>query len=234
MAERNYRFKDTILLEWGDTIITYLKEDIEQFRSFDAKLNATFLSELEDKINKGYKEGGDVVNMTQLQHKTELVEKAMGACRAHFKKLKYWVLDAFPDKKAIQKQFGVGRYRDIRNSQTRMIHYMEGLIDTINQHREALVAAGAPEQLLDEPVQLALDLRNANKDQEQKKGTRTVDTEQRIDMLNEIYAILQKINTAADNVFDNSNARRELYRAPKITVADAAVDEEKEQDGGVL
>ncbi|WP_103071355.1 hypothetical protein [Aquimarina sediminis] len=234
MAERNYRCKDIVLLEWGDTIIEYLKEDIEQFGNFDAKLNATFLSELEGKINNAYKDGGDVINLTQLQQKTELVEKAMEACHVHFRKLKYWVLDAFPDKKAIQKQFGVGRYKEIRYSQTRMIHYMEGLTDTIDQHRQALTDAGAPTTLLEEPVQLAQELRKANKNQEQKKGTRTVDTEQRIEMLNEIYAILQKINAAADNVFDNSNARRELYRAPKVTGIDSSTDEEKEEDGHVF
>jgi hypothetical protein len=229
MAERNYKFKDSVLLEWGDTIVSYLKKDIQQFTDFDPKLNAVFLADLDNKVTQAYKEGGDQANIAQLQQKTVAVENAMAACHAHFKKLKYWVLDAFPGKKAVQKQFGIGRYKEIRNSQTRMIQYMEGLTNTINQHRETLTAAGAPAQLLDAPSLLALNLRNANTEQEQKKGARTVDTEKRIAIFNELYAILQKINAAADNVFDSQPAKRELYRTPKNTASTTGAEEEEEE-----
>ncbi len=228
MAERNYNFKDTVLLEWGDTIVEHLKLDIEQFTTFDPKLNPGFVTELEQKVARGYKEGGDELNVAKLQEKTEAVEKAMQECRTYFKKLKYWVLDAFPGKKAIQKQFGIGRFRNITGNQTKMIQFMEGLSDTIIQHQAALEATGIPKDIIKQPAILAQTLREANKIQELKKGTRTVDTAERVEQLNELYAIFQKVNAAADSVFDELPAKRDLYRAPSRT-GSVAAEEEQEQ-----
>ncbi len=229
MAERNFRFKDTVLLEWGDTIVEHLKLDIDQFTTFDPKLNQNFVTHVEQKVALGYKEGGDDLNRARLQEKTEAVEKAMQDCRIYFKKLKYWVLDAFPGKKAIQKQFGIGRFRTVTGNQTKMIQYMEGLSDTIAQHLKALEATGIPKDIVKQPAILAQTLREANKVQEQKKGTRTVDTAERVEQLNELYAILQKINAAADNVFDELQAKRDLYRAPSRSGGVTVGDEQEEE-----
>ncbi|WP_271765469.1 hypothetical protein [Aquimarina algiphila] len=227
MAERNFNFKDTLLLEWGDTILDRLKTDLEEFVSFDSKLNAAFITDLEQKISLAYKEGGDDVNVAQLQQKTEAVDIAMQDCRTYFKRLKYWVLDAFPGKKAIQKQFGIGKFRNISGSQTKMIQYMEGITDTINEHRATLEAVGTPVDLLNQSTALSRALRTANKEQEQKKGTRTVDTAARVEQLNELYAILQKVNAAADNVFEEQPTKRELYRSPGRNGTPVIIDEEE-------
>ncbi len=212
--ERVFKLKDAVLLEWGNTTAAHMKEDIDKFTEFDAKLTIDVVDDLEQKVAQGYKEGGDEVNVAQLQQKTEAVEQAMQDCRDYYKKLKYWVLDAFPDRKAIQRQFGVGRFRSITGNQARMILYMEGLADTIKQHRTTLENVKAPGDLLDRSLVLTEALRLANKEQEQKKGTRTVDTEERIAHLNTLYVILQKITAAANNVFEDQPAKRRLYRQP--------------------
>ncbi|WP_062056070.1 hypothetical protein [Aquimarina longa] len=230
MAERSYKIKDGIVLEWADTVISYLKEDIQLFTDFDAKLDQRFITLLESKVTQAYKEGGDQLNIAQLQEKTESVDRAMNDCHAYFKKLRYWVLDAFPDQKAIQKQFGVGRYAIIRRSQIKMIQYTEGLTTTINQHRDALIATGIPAQLLEQPAALSEALRSANNEQEQKKGTRTVDTDQRKELFNELYRILQKINAAADNVFDQHPAKRKLYRTPRVTSSTRSITTNDEEE----
>ncbi|MEW7291049.1 hypothetical protein [Aquimarina sp. 2304DJ70-9] len=229
MAERNYSFKDTVLLEWGDTTVEHLKLDIDQFTTFDPKLNNDFVTQLEQKVAQGYKEGGDDLNVAQLQEKTEVVEKAMQECRTYFKKLRYWVLDAFPGQKAIQRQFGIGRFKDVTKNQIKMIQFMEGLSDTIAQHLKALEATGMPKDIVKQPTVLAQTLREVNKVQEQKKGTRTVDTAERVEQLNELYAILQKINAAADNVFDEFTAKRDLYRAPNRSGGVTVGDEQEEE-----
>ncbi len=223
--ERIYKMPNAVLLEWGDTIAVHMKEDIDKFTQFDAKLTIDVVNDLEQKVAKGYKEGGDEVNLAKLREKTEAVEQAMQDCRNYFKKLKYWVLDAFPGQKAIQRQFGIGRFRNITGNQARMILYMEGLEDTIKQHRVGLEAVQAPADLLDQSSILAKVLRLANKKQEQKKGTRTVDTEERIVHLNVLFTILQKINAAADNVFEDEPAKRRLYQQPSRKIGKDVTDD---------
>ncbi|GGX33754.1 hypothetical protein [Aquimarina muelleri] len=214
MAERDYNFKDVVLMEWGDITLKHLKTDIEHFTVFDKKLNPDFVTDLEKQVTQAYKDGGDILNITQLQEKTELVKKTMQECRTYFKHLKYWVLDVFPSQNAIQRQFGIGRFKDVTKNQLKMISYLEGLTETIQQHYTALETAEVPAELLKQPSVLAETLRNANIEQEQKKGTRTIDTEKRVDQLNALYHVLQKINAAADTVFEEVPAKRNLYRPP--------------------
>lgn len=227
MSKRNYPFSDSSLLEWGDTVTEHLKRDIDEFSTFDKKLNQDFLVTIQKQVDEALVEGGDGINLAQLRAKTEVVEKAMQDCRKYFKRLKYWVLDAFPDKKAIQKQFGIGKFGKIKESQPKMILYMEGLKDTIEQYRNVLEEAGASGDFLNQVSVLAEQLRKANKEQEQKKGTRTVDTADRVERLNGLYTILQKINAAADNVFEEEEVKRELYRPPSRSVSNGDTDEEE-------
>lgn len=227
MSKRDYPFGDTVLLEWGDTVAEYLKQDIAVFSSFDKKLNQDFLENVQKQVDEAFLEGGDTLNRTQLRKKTEAVEKAMQACYGYHRRLKYWVLDAFPDKKAIQKQFGIGQFSKIRDNQVKMIQYMEGLKDTIGQYQAELETAGASKDLLQQIEVLSELLRTANKEQEQKKGTRAVDTAGRVERLNDLYALLRKISAAADIVFEDQPAKRDLYSTPYKTVARIDTDQDK-------
>lgn len=227
MSKRDYPFSDTLLLEWGDTVSEHLKEDIVAFSSFDKKLNQDFLENVQKKVDEAFLEGGDTLNRAQLRKKTEAVEKAMQACYGYHRRLKYWVLDAFPDKIAIQKQFGIGRFSKMRDNQVKMIQYMEGLKDTISQYQTELETAGASKDLLTQVEVLSELLRTANKEQEQKKGTRTVDTAGRVERLNGLYTLLRKISAAADIVFEDQPTRRDLYRVPYKSVAHVDTDQDK-------
>ncbi len=227
MSKRDYPFGDTVLLEWGDTVAEHLKQDIAVFSSFDKKLNQDFLENVQKQVDEAFLEGGDTLNRTQLRKKTEAVEKAMQACYGYHRRLKYWVLDAFPDKKAIQKQFGIGRFSKIRDNQVKMIQHMEGLKDTIGQYQAELETAGASKDLLQQVEVLSELLRTANKEQEQKKGTRAVDTAGRVERLNDLYALLRKISAAADIVFEDQPAKRDLYSTPYKTVARIDTDQDK-------
>ena len=214
MIRRTYNFKDTLLLEWGDIIIGHLKTDIEQFVDFDAKFDTNFIAYLQQLVDKAYKEGGDFFNIVELKQKTVSVENAMEACRTYYRKLKYWVVETFPDDLAIQKHFGVGMLKNIRNSQPKMVQYIEGLEEIIEEYRDAMIVAGTPAELLNKSSTLLHTLRTANKQQEQKKGTRAIATARRIETLNELYTTLQKVNTAATYVFEEQPAKRKLYRTP--------------------
>ncbi|GGX28144.1 hypothetical protein [Aquimarina muelleri] len=214
MLRRTYNFKDSILLEWGDVIISHLKLDIKQFADFDPKFDTQFITNLQQQIKQGYEEGGDLSNMMELKQDTKLVENAMKSCLTYYKRLKYWVVETFPEEDAIQKHFGVGMLKNIRNSQPKMMQYIEGLEETIEEYRSEMIAAGTPIELLNQSSILSNTLRIANKNQEQKKGKRAVATAKRIETLNELYKLLQKVNTVANYVFEEQPAKRKLYRTP--------------------
>ena len=63
------------------------------------------------------------------------------------------MLQTFAERKAIQRQFGIGRFSDISKNQIKMIVFMESLTESIKDYRAQLEASGTPAGLLDEATE---------------------------------------------------------------------------------
>lgn len=210
---RNYYYSDEVLFEFASTTLKHLETDLPSFTAFDPDLNKERVDRLKTLLEQSLADS-DIVNVTRLQDLTDQVLIEMDKSRKIFKQISYWVIKAFPERRAIQRQFGIGRLRTYSNSQARMVEFMHELADTVATYRQELKTAGAPNALLNGVAQQAKKLMEANQQQEQKKGNRSVETEERISRQNELFEILRAFNTAAELVFDGEPARRELYRTP--------------------
>jgi len=139
--------------------------------------------------------------------------------------LGYWVIKAFPERVVVKRQFGIGRYRKVAGSQEAMISFFNSLKQSVEDYRTALEAVNTPPSLLDGVATQAEALSTAQQAQEKKKGNRTVDTEERIKSLNQLHAFTQAFNAAAEFVYYDSAAKRDLYRPPTSTETDYGDDE---------
>jgi len=227
---RNFKLKDSVLLELSDTIRTRFVEDLTLFTAFDADLNQAFIDILQTNTNAALSEGGDSTNRSKLIGKTITVNEAMVACNQYHKQLSYWVTKAFETNVAVQKQFGIGTMTAVAKNQPKMIVFMGNLIMTISEYRMALKAVGTPASLLDEAVGLAENLRTSNTQQEQLKGSRVVDTAERINLLNSIYGQLQQISKAAAYIFIDAPERRKLYQLPSVSTTTTTSNETTDTD----
>lgn len=227
MATRNYNYSDEALTQYASDQLGFLEEDLNDFRNFDPDLGAAKRNTLRSLVEWALTEGGDDVNVSKLGNITEQVLTEMENSRRLFNQLRYWVMKAFPNSKAIQRQFGIGRFRKIASSQEAMVVFLNNLNSTINEYRTELEATNAPATLLDSVADQASALQEANNAQEKKKGNRMVDTEDRINRMNELHALTRDYNSAAEYVFYDSPAKRDRYRPP---VKSSSVEIEDEID----
>ena len=214
---RNYNFSDELLLQYGSTTLGYLTEDMPLFKAFDKDLGNAKVKELSTLIEAALREGGDDHKLAELSETTEKVVLQMNNSRAVFNELRYWVIKAFPKHKAVQRQFGSGRLNKAIRSQNAMIEFMFEVAETTIQYQKELKAVGINSQLLQQVAQQPHLLQNANKAQEQKKRSRSVEAEERIARLNAIFNHLRDFKNAAEHVFINQPAKRNNYRPPSTS-----------------
>jgi len=223
---RNFKYSDEVLLQFASTVSGHLVTDLAAFTAFDPDLNQAKKDTLDATLNKALVEGGDELQVASLGDRTEKVLDEMQNSRALFNQLRYWVIKSFPRRKAIQRQFGIGRFGSVTSSQPRMVEFMHELAETTKQYEQELIAVGTDKDLLEEVDKQASLLMEANQAQEQHKGTRTVDTEDRVERLNQIFDALRSFNNAAEFVFFSEPAKRELYRPPSKS---QSVEEEMDE-----
>ncbi len=211
---RKFRYSDEVLIEYASTVSGHLENDLEAFTAFDKDLNTAKHDQLKQLIATLQSEGGDTLKVMQQSDQTEKLLQEINASKMMFSQIRYWVLKAFPDRNAIQRMFGVGRFKVVSASQPRLVEFMFELAESVKTYEAELKAAGAPESLLNGVSAQAEALNKANQVQEQMKGTRTVTTESRIQQLNSLFDMLRAFNNAAEFVFFSEPAKRELYRPP--------------------
>ncbi len=138
----------------------------------------------------------------------------MNRCDKTVKSLRYWVKKAFEGDPAGSKRFQLTRYWKVRYNQPVLISYMSGLATVLNELRSKLEEVNTPAELLDSVQPLAKELEEANNIQENSKGSRGSATQERVLRLNEIHSIARQFSDAAEFIYDENPARRELYRLP--------------------
>lgn len=225
MINRNYNYSDETLIQYASDQLSYLREDLPAFKAFDEDLATAKRDAMQALTDWALNEGGDEVNVTRLGDYTEKVQEEMENARKLYGQLRYWVIKTFPGRKAVQRQFGIGRFSKIADSQETMVRFMSGLAESVRDYRPQLEEAKSPAALLDSVAKQASALRVANDAQEKKKGNRTVDTEERIKKLNELHQHTRDYNAAAEHVFYDSPAKRDRYRTPAKNNALEAVDD---------
>lgn len=211
----NFNFSHDTLIEYVGTIIGYLKDDLPAFTAFDPELNEAKKDRMLELMEWSLAEGGDENVLASLAELTEKATEEFAHCRDFYHQLRYWIIKSFPENKAIQRKFGIGRFGKLRESQSRMVLFMGALVNYVEEHREALEASGAPTDLLNQTSVRSEALRATNELQEVKKNNRMVNTSRRVALLNELFQHAKDFNKASEFVFFDQTAKRETYRPPR-------------------
>lgn len=227
--ERIFRITDSRLMEHGGVTLEFLKGDLPEFTDFDPDLGTEKEARLRTLIQEALEEGGDDVVRGKLGEKTQSLLQAMDRCDETVKRLRYWVKKTFKNDPAARKRFRLSRYWKIRNNQPRLITYMSALATVVGELRGPLEAASTPTDLLDSLKPLSEEVEEANNVQENSKGGRGMATQERIIRLNEIYAICREFSDAAESIYSDDPAKREVYRLPGNSQP-STEDEEDDED----
>ena len=216
------------LLEHASIILKALKIDLPSFTAFDADLDQALVTDIQNQYDESLAEGGDDVVRGVLGQKTQTLLQVIKECDETVKSLRYWVKKAFAKNPASLKRFQLTKYWQVRNRQAEFITYMNSLATVVETLRPGLEAVGTPAELMDSIKPLAVALKDANSDQENQKGSRTSATQDRTERLNTLHANCTRFSDAAEFIFSDSPAKRELYRIPgnsKPSTDDEETDE---------
>jgi len=212
--DRLFNVTDSTILQHGKTVAVTLPQDVGDFITFDSTMNDSYPSTIDEAVNAVIALKTDMVVIDEMAEKTLAVNDALAACNKSFRTIKFFVLKAFPDNKAIQNQFGFNDIRKLRKDQSRMVMFMSDFIQIVAKHGDALIAEGCSVAVLDELPVMLQNLQNTNTAQEMFKKERGLITQGRIEKLNELYSLLKPISEVAQIIYADDVARLARYVMP--------------------
>jgi hypothetical protein len=144
--------------------------------------------------------------------------------------VKYYVEKAFPGDSIVMNIFGFPELAIARKSQLKLMMFNKGFAKTVVKYKTQLTDKGMSLALLEEIVQQAIDLDEANVEQEQAKKDRYAATGLRIKAYDELWIMVGSIAKAGKLIFENEPDKLRDYildRSPKkktVKVADKEVE----------
>lgn len=225
LNDRLFKFSEANLLEHAAVVAEMYPKDSKAFIAFDSTFTPKYGSIIKKAIAKLVSQKSDQVIIDEMAAHTDLVLDAMADCNQSYKTVAYFVRKAFKGNTAVQNQFGFNDIRKVRDSQAKMVLFMEQHANTAKSYKENLVAEGCQQELIDQLMSKAEKLKNANITQEMFKKERGIITQERTQMLNEVYLLIKPLSEVAQIIFSDDAAHLAKYTLPKPKSSQNATDD---------
>ena len=223
---RNYSGSDADMTQDSGIMRSQFIDDKEKFVTYDSDFADPFAENWQTSITNAETVAEDKQQVSLLRESTELVEKDHEEARTLYKDMKYYLQKAFPNRESFWVRFGINDYNKARYNVEKMVKLLNTAHDACEANSEAMINAGFKQEKIDRMVSLALDLAQADIKQEKIKNNRPDNTRERIDVLNNCYAFMQKVSKASKRVFADDPLKRDKYLLPGV-----ASEEEPPNEG---
>ncbi|MBI5402582.1 MAG: hypothetical protein HY959_04225 [Ignavibacteriae bacterium] len=212
---RLYTVRDDVMLDGADRFNAQYTSDKADFEGFNIVMfPLTFGATFEAQIDAARACLRDMVVLDEQAEETAELGTKMKECCDYFQAMKPVIESVFPNKPAIWNQFGFNDYEKARKSQGKMIQFMEMLFEVSDKYKVELIAGGFTQVKIDKIETLAGELRQEQIDQEVAKKERPVKTQERIKLMNIVWATMQTINKASKAVYQGNYAKLAEYELP--------------------
>jgi hypothetical protein len=228
---RTFKFTDARLLEHAEVVEAILPGDLPDFTAFDATITGDYVTQLQQAIDAAKAISPDYVVIDEMAEETQKVEKAMDDSYEDYKTLAFFVRKAFKGNPAVQNQFGKNDVQKARKSQPRMVVFMESLAKTAEKYSAELVAAGCSQALIDGLPARVVALHDSNIVQEKFKKDRGLTTQDRVQLLNQVYELLKPIHEISTIIYADNPQKLKNYRMPQPPKYSGDTADETADDG---
>ena len=214
LNNRKFNTTDGRLIEHGNSVVSFLPEDLKDFKAFDSTFGQPFVDQLKagiDAVNQIKSDDVAVDEQTQL---TDQVRESMEKCNKAFKTIAFFARKAFNGNESIQNQLGFNDIAEARSSQLKMIDFMGSLAKTATKYKDQLIEAGMNPRVIDSLPELHQELTEANNEQEMYKKERPSLTYERVERLNKVYDMLLYVSDIAKIIYADNPARLNRYKMP--------------------
>lgn len=214
-AVRLYTVRDDVMLDAADRFHSQYETDEADFAAWNAVMfPPAFKTDFKDKIDAARAFVRDNVVVDEQVEETMEVGEKLKECGNYFQAMKPVIESTFPNKPAIWNQFGFNDYRKSHRSHGKMILFMEMLYETSEKYKTELIANGFTQLKIDAIETLKEELRTEQIEQEVAKKQRPVKTQERITLMNAVWAEMLKINKASKAVYQGNYAKLNEYELP--------------------
>ncbi|WP_127342932.1 hypothetical protein [Ancylomarina longa] len=213
--DRLFKIPEAVLLEYAEVVAELYPANAEEFIAFDSTFTAEYGNAIKESIAAVKTQKSDQIVMNEMAECTQKVLDAMSDCNHAYKSISYFVRKAFKDNEAVQNQFGFRDLHKVRNSQAKLIYFMEEHAEITAEYKNELLAEGCNAMLIDSLFQKAERLKTANIEQEKFKKERGVLTQDRSQLLNKVYGLVKPLSDVARIIFSDDEAQLAKYSLPK-------------------
>ena len=213
--ERLFKIPEASLLEHAEVVAEMFPTDAADFMALDSTFTVEYGTTIKNAVGAVTALKSDQVIIDQMAELTQDVLDSMGTCNTDYKTVAYFVRKAFKNNEAVQNQFGFNDLAKVRDSQAKMVLFMEEHAGTAMEHKTELLAQGCNEALIDKLHVDALNLKTANIKQERFKKERGVITQERVQLLNKVYSLVKPLSDVAQIIYSDDAAHLAKYSLPK-------------------
>jgi len=125
MLLRKLNYSDDVLVQYANKVLSEWQEDLPAFTAFNSELGEAKRDEMAKMVNCALKEGSDELNVFKLGDLTDALPQEMENARSFYQQLRCWVINAFPNRVAVKRQFGIQRFRKVAGSQEAMLSFYQ-------------------------------------------------------------------------------------------------------------
>ncbi|MBI5215067.1 MAG: hypothetical protein HY960_04890 [Ignavibacteriae bacterium] len=208
---RIYKIDDAKMLEISKEKHAAFTEYNSDFQNYNIKYKSPYGSDWLADITAAEATEQDSSIRAELTGATTSVKTLMTSCGSAFQLFKPFVLDAFPNNLAKQKEFGFDDYEEAIRSQPKLILFMKKVSMAAVKYTPELLAANCTQARIDELASLHTQLDSANTSQEVEKDHRTVEAQDRILLLNKVWERTSDVANIGKLLYANDYARYQRF-----------------------
>lgn len=210
-AARIYNINDPEMVHQSGVYKTLFEEDVQLFIDFDTAFSPPFADNWQSAIAAAGAVNQDTTLVDQLAGLTTLVDDKYSLAKNHYQTMKYYIEKAFPNNPAVQNEFGFNDYEEARRTPERMVSFLGSLHTAAAKYTAQLVEAGYANRKINDIPVIKTDLDNACHNRDVFKRTRMLETQTRINTLNECWRFVQQVCKAGKIIFQNDYAKYSRY-----------------------
>jgi hypothetical protein len=213
-VERKFRKAYLLLLQQAQTMLDHFLDDIAAFTARYPLMDATYATAWQTAIDDADDMPDDEEVVSNQKQTTIAVDEVMIAAINHYSLLVTFLKMIYKPKiAAVLDHFGYPRYRRVRYVQLEMKELMDLAYDRANSadYKADLIARGFVQADIDLLNTLAQQLDDKNRVQEKAKTDRPELAQNRIELHNAVWDIMNEVNIASTVVFYNNYAKQQHY-----------------------
>lgn len=206
------RMSEELIITSSRLALVHVRAHASVFQAFG--FDEAHLNTFEGKVNDAAALAGNMQNTIDLMLLTSTKDQMLEACFEWGRTLRLRMELAFGKSSVEMRAFPSKAFQNARHSEAAMMPVMEVMLRLVTQHQTVLTAKGQPASTAADGAALLQQLREADLQQETKKGAKKSATEERHFKFTELYDEVNRICRIGKLAFQNEPAIAVLFESP--------------------